>query len=500
MLQGKKKKPSNTELIPGLQTVRLLSEGTYSSVLLLKNPQSELYYVLKLVPEYLSIDSNQENHVEFEKRVLTECNPHPFLVRCFPKPGVSMGNALVLEYLSGGNLFQLLQSECRLLTEKELSFFAAEISLALGQLHRHGYVCRDLKFESLLLDAEGHVHLTNYGLSGRLRGLRAVLPSRTETFQRLISIATENGRRKEGNIHSLVFYFAPETLLGKGHTFAGDWWALGILLYCACLGKTPYDYLLNETLFWENPEDCIRNAVLDFQIDKNDFPVCYSEDLRDFVVRLLHPHQEERLGGGEGDVEDVWKHSFLSNFSIQHVLSKELKPPFVPNSHLMKPTSHPVSSIERQNTSEPNILNTSSRLSLPEMFSRLSSSSLVPSNTEAKQEWAAQKRASKELERVLLHPTRKKKLGSLSFHELKKSIKGVFSIHDSNENTSVSRNKSFSLSKGNSTPNAVSLDRKEPIVFDSVSSHDGSTVRRDAKGHVILPPGIGVIPCCKSTS
>jgi serine/threonine protein kinase len=483
---------SSTQLVPGFQTVRLLSEGTYSSVLLLKKIDNGVLYVLKIVPEFLSIDANQENHVEFERRVLATCNPHPFLVQHFEEWSPKVGSSLVLEYLPGGNLFALWRQQRRFLTEKEILFYAAEISLALGRLHQFGYVCRDLKLESILLDELGHIHLTNFGISGRLRGLKAVLPSKPETYGRLISIAAKNiDEQTQVSIKDLIFYVSPETLNGKGHNPSSDWWALGILLYCACIGKTPYEYLLVESDFWENCEATLRYAILNFQVSANHFPSCYSKELVDFICRLLDKNHLERLGSSSEDVEEVWKHPFLSRACKDAFLSKQVKPPFTlepqnslsvrRSSFLQRPFSSTSSSIR---STKP-----SSRMSLPEMFSRISSSPRVSlMDQDAVQ---GQQRASKEIKRILSEDGMKTKSVLSTLSGIGKSLKRTVLPSGRSRSNSLVLGMPFNASSVEPSPN-ISLDGKEPIVFGSFPSHKGES--KDDRGNYIFPPGIGAIP------
>ena len=70
---------------------------------------------------------------------------------------------LILEYLSGGELFMHLERE-GIFLEEHACFYVAEITLALEHLHRQGIIYRDLKPENILLDSRGHVKLTDFGL------------------------------------------------------------------------------------------------------------------------------------------------------------------------------------------------------------------------------------------------------------------------------------------------------------------------------------------------
>ncbi|VDO73537.1 unnamed protein product [Schistosoma mattheei] len=89
------------------------------------------------------------------------------------------------------------------------SFYLAEITLAIGHLHSMGIVYRDLKPENVLLDHQGHVKLTDFGLSKE----RVDRDNLTHTFCGTIE------------------YMAPEILLRQGHGRAVDWWSLGTLMY-----------------------------------------------------------------------------------------------------------------------------------------------------------------------------------------------------------------------------------------------------------------------------
>lgn len=71
---------------------------------------------------------------------------------------------IVLEYCPGGELFRYLERECFLM-EDAACFYIAEIALAIGHLHSLGIIYRDLKPENILLDKDGHVKLTDFGLS-----------------------------------------------------------------------------------------------------------------------------------------------------------------------------------------------------------------------------------------------------------------------------------------------------------------------------------------------
>ncbi len=109
----------------------------------------------------------------------------------------------IMEFLNGGELFYHLRNE-RTFKEDKAAFYAAEIVLALETLHSNGIVYRDLKPENVLIARDGHVKITDFGLS-------------------------KEGIEENKKAYTMVGtpdYLAPEILTGKGHDRTVDWWSL----------------------------------------------------------------------------------------------------------------------------------------------------------------------------------------------------------------------------------------------------------------------------------
>jgi serine/threonine kinase 38 len=70
---------------------------------------------------------------------------------------------LVMEFLQGGDLMTLLMRK-DVLSEDESRFYIAETILAIESVHKHNYIHRDLKPDNILLDRDGHIKLTDFGL------------------------------------------------------------------------------------------------------------------------------------------------------------------------------------------------------------------------------------------------------------------------------------------------------------------------------------------------
>ena len=142
---------------------------------------------------------------------------HPFVVKLHYAFQSSENLYFVTDFLNGGELFFHLCNEIRF-AEDRARFYAAEMVLALEHLHSNGIIYRDLKPENVLLDSEGHLKLTDFGLSK----VKQPVDGQTNTF-----CGTPE-------------YLAPEVIKANGHSFAVDWWSLGMLLYEMISGINPF--------------------------------------------------------------------------------------------------------------------------------------------------------------------------------------------------------------------------------------------------------------------
>jgi len=128
-------------------------------------------------------------------------------------------------------------------SEKKAKLYTQEILLALEALHEQNIIYRDLKPDNVLIDKEGHVMLTDFGLS------------------------RENVKRGEFGARSFCgsyAYLAPEMIKKKGHGKTVDWYLMGVVLYEMLTGLPPYYADDKEVLF----SNIVTNA---FEFDQNKF-------------------------------------------------------------------------------------------------------------------------------------------------------------------------------------------------------------------------------------
>ncbi|MED6246796.1 hypothetical protein ATANTOWER_023756, partial [Ataeniobius toweri] len=143
-----------------------LGTGTFGRVFLVKDKKSKAFFALKQMKISDVIRLKQEQHVHNEKEVLTEIS-HPFLIRLFWTHHDDRFLYMLMDYVSGGELFSYLRSRGRFSNGMGL-FYTSEIVCAIEYLHSKEIVYRDLKPENILLDNEGHIRLTDFGFAKKL--------------------------------------------------------------------------------------------------------------------------------------------------------------------------------------------------------------------------------------------------------------------------------------------------------------------------------------------
>lgn len=277
---------------------KVLGKGGYGKVFQVRKTtgaDANSYFAMKVLKK-ASIVRNQKDtaHTRAERNIL-EAVRHPFIVELVYAFQTGGKLYLILEYLSGGELFMHLERE-GIFLEDTACFYLCEIILALEHLHNLGIIYRDLKPENVLLDAQGHVKLTDFGLC-------------KEHIQEGIVTHTFCGT---------IEYMAPEILMRSGHGKAVDWWSLGALMYDMLTGMPPFCA--------DNRKKTV-DAILK---DKLNIPGYLTPDSRDLIRRLMKRQVSQRLGSGPTDGQAVRAHPFFKNVNWDDVVARRLDPPIKP--------------------------------------------------------------------------------------------------------------------------------------------------------------------------
>lgn len=275
------------------ELLKVLGRGSFGKVMLVRKKSDGCIYAMKILKKRTIIAKNQVEHTKAERKILGALH-HPFLVSMRYAFQTKEKLYLVLDYYNGGELFFHLKNQKRF-SEKIAKIYVGEIALALGHLHSLQFIYRDLKPENILLDDNGHVCLTDFGLS------KDVDPE----DKALTFCGTPE-------------YLAPEIVTGAGHDKAVDWWSLGILLYELTVGIPPF-YAQNVNDMYNK----IQHGVLRF-------PPFLSPACKSIIVELLNRDPRKRLGS-TNDIDDIKNHEFFSDINWDEMMKKSIDVPFKPS-------------------------------------------------------------------------------------------------------------------------------------------------------------------------
>jgi serine/threonine protein kinase len=274
------------------ELMKVIGRGTYGKVMQVRRRDTDEVFAMKVLKKeaiFARNDPKDLQHTIAERNVLALINTaeHPFILGlkfAFHTPAKLY---YVLNFCNGGDLYYLL-SRVKKFREAQARFYTAEIFSALQHLHSLGVIYRDLKPENVLLDGDGHIKLTDFGLSKE--------SSTADTFC------------------GTPVYLAPEIWLRKTYGFEVDWWSLGCVLYEMVTSLPP---------FWG---DTIRDVYQKVIKTQPKFPTM-SPECQSCIERLLNREPSQRLGSINNGA-DIKEHEFFAGLSWTDLLAKQIRPPF----------------------------------------------------------------------------------------------------------------------------------------------------------------------------
>jgi len=293
--------------IDDFRIVRVVGVGGCGKVIQAVHSPSGEYRAVKVMSKARLFQQEQRlERVITEKRILARIR-HPFVVSLHWAFQTSTHLFLVLDFCSGGELFFHMTKRGHF-EETDAKFYFCEILLGLEYLHSQSVLYRDLKPENCLLDTEGHIRLTDFGLSKETAGMES-----GAVFTSFVGTAG---------------YLSPEMAKRRGHGYPLDFYCLGCLLYCLLTGSLPHydgDY---KTMLQRR----VKGEACAFP------PWVTSEKVQDLINGLLIPEPEQRLGRhGALEVKD---HQWLEDVDWTFVYRRRRQacfpnfPPIVPKTEV----------------------------------------------------------------------------------------------------------------------------------------------------------------------
>lgn len=358
-------KPENTTTFNDFIFIKLISKGAFGRVWLVKRKITENYYAMKIINFADKMTNNNLNMLKNESQVYKILKGDQFVSAIFT---FSHENFIcfVMEYMYGGDLGALLQKEIYF-SEETARFYIAEIIEAVETLHNIKIIHRDLKPDNVLIDRNGHLKLTDFGLSDLGVLIQKELCAKTlldsskdgnqflnkmrfsssediqhcfsdqidkfpsqreinkEDFNQLkshdnlssdecfggrISNKSVKSKSKVVNIVGTPDYMSPEVINGTSLKDPGiDWWSVGVILFEFLTGIPPFND--------ESPEKIFEN-ILEHKIPWDNTNIGYEEgcitpEAQDLINKLLEKNPKKRLGSK--GVNEIKNHIFFKGIT-----------------------------------------------------------------------------------------------------------------------------------------------------------------------------------------
>eukprot|EP00755_Sulcionema_specki_P011088 Sspe_Gene.7362::Locus_2491_Transcript_1_1_Confidence_1.000_Length_1444::g.7362::m.7362 len=334
--------------IADFERLNLIGRGAFGEVWLCRKktegdsgePQ---VYALKMLRKEEMLNKNQLQHVRAEQQVLRAgAERNEWVVDLHYSFQDKEFLYLIMDYLPGGDMMQWLIKE-EIFSESVTRFYITELCCAVHSIHKMEWVHRDIKPDNILLDASGHIQLSDFGLCKHFpekygfdeETPRSPRKAVSDTGDHITTVVATDGRplepttqekqvswrnsqqRRRKMFYSTVGspgYIAPEVLQKKGYGVECDWWSVGVIMYEMLCGYPPF--------YSEDPMQTCQK-ILRWREYLHFPPECnLSDDAIDLIKGLLCA-PEDRLG-----YEKIKSHPFFKSISFDDIRSTEaaLKP------------------------------------------------------------------------------------------------------------------------------------------------------------------------------
>ena len=241
------------------------------------------------------IDKNSVDSILGEKKILSEIY-HPFIVNMIYSFQDSDYLYLVMELISGGNLRYNLTIN-KTFEENQIKFIIGCIMTGLKYIHSKNILHRDIKPENLVFDSRGYLRITDFGIAKHY-----VINNKKDTS-------------------GTIGYLAPEVLCNVNHNFSIDYYAVGIITFELIFGHRPY--------IGKNKHE-VKQLMLTKQakVDYDDLPEGFSNNIADFINKLIQRKPKNRLG--KNNIDEVLNHTWFGDFDWDNCAKKNLRAPYIP--------------------------------------------------------------------------------------------------------------------------------------------------------------------------
>ncbi|ESO94492.1 hypothetical protein LOTGIDRAFT_215457 [Lottia gigantea] len=281
------------------QKIKVIGRGAFGEVQLVRHISTRKVYAMKLLNKYEMIKRSDSAFFWEEREIMSNANSEWIVQLHFAFQNMRH-LYMVMDYMPGGDLVNLMSNYD--VPEKWAKFYCAEVVLALDAIHTMGFIHRDVKPDNMLLDANGHLKLADFGTCMRMDSDGLV---RSDT-----AVGTPD-------------YISPEVLKSQGgegvYGRECDWWSVGVFLYEMLVGDTPF---YADSLVGTYGKIMDHKHSLQFPTD-----IEVSEEAKSLICAFL-TERTERLG--RNGVHEIKRHNFFNTDQWTWSDIRKSVPPVVP--------------------------------------------------------------------------------------------------------------------------------------------------------------------------
>eukprot|EP00112_Aurelia_sp_Birch-Aquarium-sp1_P009989 Seg2156.4 transcript_id=Seg2156.4/GoldUCD/mRNA.D3Y31 product="Serine/threonine-protein kinase 38-like" protein_id=Seg2156.4/GoldUCD/D3Y31 len=292
------------------ESLKVIGKGAFGEVRLAQKKDTGHVYAMKILRKADMLEKEQVAHVRAERDVLAESD-NPWIVKMYYSFQDAQCLFLVMEFLPGGDLMTMLMRKDTF-TEQQTQYYVAESILAIDSIHQLGFIHRDIKPDNLLLDARGHIKLSDFGLCTGLKKAHRTDFYRNITPANVDALCDPVGTKQKAltwkkNRRAMAYstvgtpdYIAPEVFHQTGYERTCDWWSLGVIMYEMLIGYPPFCS--------ETPQETYKKVMNWKETLVFPLEIPITNTAKNMILRFC-TNSENRIG--KNGVEEIKAHPFF---------------------------------------------------------------------------------------------------------------------------------------------------------------------------------------------
>ena len=301
------RKNREKQTIREYESLKIIGRGAFGEVHVCREIKTGKIYAVKKIKKDVLLKKNQIIHIRSEQQFMSKVKS-PWIVDLKASFQEDDYLYLIMEFCQGGDFMNLLIKK-DILTEEEARFYTAELILAVESIHKLDCIHRDIKPDNILIDKNGHIKLSDFGLAKISEKL--IQPSNFKNNK------NRPTHQKNYSCVGTAYYVAPEVLKKTGYSEDIDWWSVGVILFEMLVGYAPFCS--------EQTKDVCYKVINWKNFLKIPDDVLISREAEDLIAKMVND-SDKRLG--KNGVDEIKAHPFFKNVDWNNI--RNTKAPFIP--------------------------------------------------------------------------------------------------------------------------------------------------------------------------